>query len=440
MSDLLIQNVRVLEITESDILIHERQDILISGNRIENIQSTGQVDTSHFKQVIEGNGQLAMPSLMNTHAHVPMALFRGLAEDVDIVQWFNEMWQLEANLQPEDVYWGMMLGIAEMIEGGITYVAEHYWHMHHAAKAIEESGIRGLLGWAMFGEHGREAIEKTGDFVKQWHGQADGRITTILAPHAPYTCPDDFLRLVVQKAEELDTGIHIHVSENAAQREASLESHGKTPVKVIEDVGVFSRPTILAHICGATDADLDIIAKYRSGVAHAPKTYLKLGMDFAPVTDIRARGIPVGLATDPVSNNTLDILESMRLMPMMQKQRHLNPEILTLHDTLTIATKESAKVVFQEDNLGELKAGMLADLILIDMSGLHHHPLHNIPASVIYHARATDIQTTICDGQVLMHNRKLLTIDKAEVIAQAHSSMSRLSKKVPGARIQTYQG
>ncbi|MEO1647063.1 MAG: amidohydrolase family protein, partial [Chloroflexota bacterium] len=225
MTKTLIQNAHVLQVTDNAVETFEAHDILIDGNKIEAIQATG-VDSSHFDTVIPANGMLAMPGLINTHAHVPMVIFRGLAEDVNIVDWFNEMWQLEANLTPDDVYWGMLLGIAEMIESGVTSVADHYWHMNRAADAIEKAGTRGLLGWAMFENQGDEVINSTGEFVQAYNGAANGRITTIMAPHAPYTCGMDFLRKVSDKAQALGVGIHIHASENAEQTQASLKEHG----------------------------------------------------------------------------------------------------------------------------------------------------------------------------------------------------------------------
>lgn len=438
MPNLLIKNARVLQVNIDSVDTLEAQDILIKGNRIESIQDTG-VDDSHFKQVIDARGMLAIPSLINTHAHVPMVIFRGLAEDVNIADWFNEMWQLEANLTPDDVYWGMMLGIAEMIESGVTAAADHYWHMNRAAEAVEKAGTRGLLGWAMFGSHGQEAIEKTANFVQDYHGTANGRITAILAPHAPYTCDDDFLRACAKKAQEIGTGIHIHAAENAEQTQNSLKAHGKTPIGILRDTGVLDVPTLLAHLCGATESDLDLLQQYQTGVAHAPKTYLKLAMGFAPITELRQRGIPVGLATDgAVSNNTMDILESLRLMAMTQKERNGQPEVMPMHEALDIATRGSAQIYGMPNDLGVLEAGRLADIALIDLSGLHHQPLYNIGATLIYNARASDVQTVICDGQILMLNRELLTIDKAEVVEQVRLGMARLAEKVPNARIQVY--
>ena len=439
MTNLLVKNARVLQVTPTTVSTLEAHDILVKGKRIESIQPTGRANESHFKTVIDAHGMLAMPGLINTHAHVPMVIFRGLAEDVNIVDWFNEMWQLEANLTPDDVYWGMLLGIAEMIECGVTAAADHYWHMDKAAQAVEKAGSRALLGWAMFGSHGHGAIDQTAQFVRDYQNSANGRITTILAPHAPYTCDDDFLRAVAKKAQQIGTGIHIHAAENAEQTQASLKAHGKTPIEVLIDTGVMEVPTILAHLCGATDQDLALLQRYPTGVAHAPKTYLKLAMGFAPITEMRALGIPVGLATDgAVSNNTLDILEQMRLMAMTQKHRNNQSEVLPLAEALSIATQGSAKVYGQPQDLGALEAGKLADMILVDLSGTHHQPLYNIGASLVYSARSSDVQTVICDGQVLMRDRKLLTIDKDEVIANVRAGMHRLVQKVPGVNIQIY--
>ena len=441
MSDLLIRGANVLNITidARAIILHDH-DILIAGNQIEAIQPTGQADPSHFRQVIEADGLLAMPGLINTHAHVPMVIFRGLAEDVSIEKWFNDyMWPLENNLQPEDVYWGMQLGLAEMIKGGVTSVADHYFFMDEAAQAVEKAGTRALLGWAIFGTSGTDMIERTGKFVSDWQGAAGGRIRTIMAPHAPYTCDDDYLRACVAMAKKLGVGIHIHASEVMSQTEASLEKRGLSPIQVLEQTGVFDVPTILAHVIGALPMDMSIIAKHGAGIAHAPKTYLKLAMGTAPVRMFRGHGIPVGLATDgAVSNNTLDIFESLRLMAMTQKQEAGSPEVLSIPEALYIATRESARVFGLPDTIGALEPGNLADLILVDQSGMHHQPLHSMTASLVYNTAAADVRTVICDGNIIMRDRHLLTLDEAEIVANVRAGMERLTQRQPDKRIQVY--
>jgi 5-methylthioadenosine/S-adenosylhomocysteine deaminase len=440
MEDLVIRNVSVLECGEGRCEVAKGRDIAISGNRITDVRVTTEPKTHNAVETIEGVGMLAMPGLINTHAHVPMCIFRGLAEDVDIATWFNEfIWPLENNLTADDVFWGMQLGLAEMIEAGVTSVADHYFHMDRAAAAVEEAGTRAALGWAVFGSQGEEGIERTASFAEEYNGAASGRITTWLAPHAPYTCDDGFLSQAAREAERLDLGIHIHAAETDDQTRTSVEAHGKTPIQVLADTGVLDRPTILAHCCGVTPDDIRLMAGRPCGVAHAPKTYLKLGMGAAPVHALREGGIPVGLATDgPVSNNTLDILESMRLMAMVRKHESRDPRDMTVGETLSIAARESAQVFGLGDRLGRLAPGYLADLILVDLSGPHNQPLHDPAANLVYSARASDVRTVVCDGKVIMRDRTLLTLDKQEIVARVSESMERLSKRVPESRIQLY--
>jgi 5-methylthioadenosine/S-adenosylhomocysteine deaminase len=370
-----------------------------------------------------------------------MGIFRGLAEDVDIETWFNEyMWPLESNLTADDVYWGMQLGLAEMIQAGVTAVADHYFHMDRAAAAVEQAGTRAALGWAVFGDQGADGVARTASFADEYRGAADGRITTWLAPHAPYTCDIPFLEAVAREAGRLDLGIHIHAAETTGQTRASVEAHGRTPIEILADAGVLERPTILAHCCGVTENDIELMASKPCGVAHAPKTYLKLAMGAAPVTDFRGAGVPVGLATDgPVSNNTLDVLESLRLMAMVQKHELRDPRALSIGEALTIVTRDSARVYGLPDDLGRIAPGWLADIVLIDLSGPHNQPPHDPAANLVYSVRASDVHTVICDGRLLMRDRELLTLDLAEIVARVGESMERLSRRVPHARIQLYR-
>jgi 5-methylthioadenosine/S-adenosylhomocysteine deaminase len=442
MSDILLQNAMVLNIDPDGrrASVLREHDVLIGGQRIEAVLPTGQTDSSHFRTVIDATDKLVMPGMINTHAHVPMVIFRGLAEDVTIDKWFNDfIWPLESNLQPEDVYWGMQLGLAEMIESGVTSVADHYFYMDEAAQAVEKAGARGLLAWAIFGSQGAGMIERTAEFVRKWQRSAEGRIRTWLAPHAPYTCDDDFLRACAQMAHKLGVGIHIHVSEEMGQTQASLAKRGKTPIEVIRAVGILDVPTILAHLCGALPQDIPLLAKYPTGIAHAPKTYLKLAMDIAPVLAFREAGIPVGLATDgAVSNNTMNLWESLRLLAMMQKDRAKTPEVMPIPEALHIATRESARVFGLADDLGAVEPGYLADVILVDLSGVHHQPLHSVTASLVYNVQPSDVQTVIVNGKIIMRDRVLLTLDKAEIIAQVRASMARLAQRQTNKRIQSY--
>ena len=443
MYDLIIYNCHALMMTEEGPPeIRRNQDIVIDEGKILKIQPTDPADTAQAHRVIEANEMLAMPGLINTHAHVPMVIFRGLAEDVSIERWFNEfMWPLESNLTEEDVYWGMLLGLVEMIEGGVTTVADHYFFMDRAAQAVQEAGTRAALGWAVFSDRGYDALDETAAFAERWHNKADGRITTWMAPHAPYTCDDDFLKAAVAHAERLGAGIHIHAAEELGQTEASLKKRGITPIKVLEETGILELPTLIAHGCGILPEDIELLRPYADhvGVAHCPKTYLKLGMGLTPIAGLQQAGVAVGLGTDgAVSNNTLDIFESLRLMTMLQKHETGDPEVMTIPQALDIATRGSAAVIGLADKIGRLTPGYLADIILVDMSGSHCQPLHSITASLVYNTRAGDVQTVVVNGQVIMQDREILTLDKAEIIREVNKNMERLAQRIPEKRIQVY--
>jgi len=443
MHDLLIHNCHALLLTaEHKPEIRHNQDIIVNRRKIQAIQPTAPTADNPAHEIIEANEQLAMPGLINTHAHVPMVLFRGLAEDVSVNRWFNDfIWPVESNLTEEDVYWGMLLGLVEMIEAGVTTVADHYFFMDQAARAVSEAGTRAALGWAVFASQGYAALDATAEFVARWQGAADGRLTTWMAPHAPYTCDDDFLRAAVAHARRLGTGIHIHAAEDMQQTESSLAKRGITPIQVLEQTGILEGPTLIAHGCGILPADVTLLRPYADhvGVAHCPKTYLKLASGLTPIGSLRAAGVAIGLGTDgAASNNTLDIWESLRLMALMQKQQANDPEAMPIAEALSIALHGSARAVNLADRIGQLAPGYLADIILVDLNGAHHQPLHSITASLVYNTRASDVQTVLVNGRVIMQDRQLLTLDKPEIMRQVNQNMQRLSQRVPGNRIQVY--
>jgi len=440
MTSYLIKNCDALSFANGKAEVLPKQDILIRENKIEAVGSSGSLVFNPDAEVIDASGMLAVPGFINTHAHTPMVLFRNLAEDVSQKDWFNEyIWPMESNLTDEDVYWGMMLGIAEMIENGVTSVADHYFAVDRIAQAVESTGIRANLVWAVFGHQGEKKLDETLEFARQHQGTANGRITTWLGPHAPYTCPPDFLKLAAKKAAQENLGIHIHVSETENQVVLSLKEHGITPVQMLEETGVLDVPTILAHCLHPREEDFPLLAKADTGIPQAPRTYMKHGDGLAPVLRYRELGIPVGLATDgAASNNAMDLMEQMRLLAMFIKYEAKDPTLMPLNEVADIAFRGSAKVFRHEGRLGEIKAGMLADIALIRQDGLHMAPKSNPLSALIYCARASDVDTVLCDGKVLMRGRKLLTIDKEEVKREVQSRLGRLSQRVPNNRIAFY--
>jgi 5-methylthioadenosine/S-adenosylhomocysteine deaminase len=440
MYDLLIQDVLVVDPQADRVDILLGHDVLVRGQQIVAVQPTGQIAPHEAGEVIHAAGMAALPGLINAHAHAPMVLFRGAAEDVSIEEWFNDyIWVLEANLTPDDIYWGALLAAVESIESGVTTIADHYFAMDRVAEAIETSGLRGHLAWTMFGQDSMAELERAGTFAGRWHGAADGRIRVWLGPHAPYTCPPAFLQEVAAEARQLGLGCHIHVAETAEQVRASLEQHGVSPVRLLEQVGLMQAPLLCAHAVHVTQEDIDILAAHDVGVAHCPKTFLKLASGIAPVTTMLRQGIAVGLGSDgAVSNNTLDILEQMRLAAMLQKHMQSDARILPVGTALALATANGARALGQGDNLGRLAPGYLADVILLRLDGAHMQPLHNPAAALVYSARAGDVDTVIVDGRVLMRERQLRTLDKAAIVRKVAARTERLMQRGHGRRIQTY--
>jgi 5-methylthioadenosine/S-adenosylhomocysteine deaminase len=441
MVDLLIHNCDILAVSQNTANIAVHQDIEITGNKITGVRPSTPVLQPEVGMVVEAKGMLAIPGLINTHAHVPMVLFRGMAEDVSVQAWFNDfIWPMESNLTPEDVYWGALLGMAEMIRAGVTSVADHYFDMDQIAQAASDSGMRANLAWTIFGNEGQAKIDETSQFILRWQGKADGRITAWMGPHSNYTTSPEFLKLCAQRARDLGVGSHIHVAETAEQVKLSLETYGMTPVKELEETGILDQPAILAHCAFPTDDDLQIMGRHPCGVAHAPKTYLKLGSGIPALRRYRDAGVPVGLATDgAASNNTLDILEVMRLVALTQKDKAADSTCMTISETLQIAFEGGARVFQHADDLGALAPGKLADIALVRQDGAQVFPRFNPAANLVYSSNAADVDTTICNGKILMRDRKLLTIDMDEVKKQITERLERLSQRVPSKRIAFYQ-
>ncbi|BCX02542.1 MAG: 5-methylthioadenosine/S-adenosylhomocysteine deaminase [Candidatus Roseilinea sp.] len=437
--DLLIAGCDVLIRQDGKYVVVNDRDIVIAGNRIAAIVPTETIDRAQAREVIDASGLLAIPGLINCHTHAPMVLFRGLAEDVTIEAWFNDyIWPLESNEEPEDIYWGALLAIAEMIQSGVTTFADHYFFCDEIAEAVDQAGVRANIGWAVFGHEGEAKLNQTVDFARRWQGGAGGRITTWLAPHSPYLCDRDFLALTAQHAKALNTGIHIHCSETHDQVALSLKQHGVTPPFMLQQAGVLDVPVLLAHGIALTPEDIAMLKDHDVAVAQCPKTYMKLAMGTAPVRAMREAGITVGIGTDGVvSSNTLDVLEQMRLLALDQKQAMKDSTTMPLQAVMEIAFAGSAAAL-RLPGIGELAEGKLADIALLRQEGAHLFPRYDAIANLVYSAHAGDVDTVICDGKLLMRYGRLLTVDLPHVKAEITCRLQRLNQRVAEKRLATY--
>lgn len=421
----------------------ENAAIVVRDGVVEAVTSVDAVRGRDAVERIEAAGQVALPGLVNCHTHAPMVTLRGVAEDLPIEEWFNDVvWPIESNLTAKDVELGARLACAEMIRGGVTCFADHYFSMDAVAAVVEECGIRAHLGEAYFSSQGPQGRERSLEFALRHRGGAGGRITTALAPHAPYTVDDADLAATADLARAHGLPVHLHAAENRDQAETSLARHGVTPIEVLRRTGILDTDVLIAHGTGILDSDLPLLeaAEGTTAVATAPRGYLKFAWPTTtPVRALHDIGVPVGLATDgAASNNSLDVWESMALTALVQKSATGDPRRLTARQALHHATLQSARAVGLGDRLGTLAPGRRADIVLVDLGGPHTQPVHDLAATLVHSARSCDVRTTIVDGRILMRDRELLTIDVPSVVRELAERMPALLDRGHGGRIQDY--
>lgn len=417
--------------------------IVVRDGVVESVTSSARAEELSAAERIDARGQIALPGLVNCHTHAPMVALRGVAEDLPTEEWFNDVvWPIESNLTERDVELGARLACAEMIRGGVTCFADHYFSMDAVAAVVEECGIRAHLGQAYFSSQGPQGREKSLEFALRHRGGAGGRITTALAPHAPYTVDEADLAATASLAREHGLSVHLHASENRDQAETSLARHGVTPIEVLRRTGILDTDVLIAHGSGILDRDLPLLASAegRTAVATAPRGYLKFAWPTTtPVRALHELGIPVGLATDgAASNNSLDVWESMALTALIQKSTTGDPRWLTSRQALHHASLQSARAVGLGDEVGSIAPGRRADIILVDLTGPHTQPVHDLAATLVHSARSSDVRTTIVDGRVLMRDRELLTIDVPSVAGELSKRLPALLDRSHGRRIQDY--
>ncbi|HPZ09294.1 MAG TPA: amidohydrolase [Candidatus Eremiobacteraeota bacterium] len=439
---ILIRNVTAITLDEKNTL-HSDVNIAIEGK---DILSIGDVPKGFQPaRVIDGRDFVAIPAFFNCHTHAAMTLERGWAEDLPFDRWLNEkIWLAESAMEREDVYWGAALACCEMIRSGTVGFADHYFYMDQVAKAVSEAGMKATLAWCQFGigkeqEVGGVILEDTLSFIREWHGAGEGKIRCVLGPHSPYMCPPEFLRRVVECAGELNTGIHLHLSESEEQVKNSISAYKKTPVEHLSHLGVFDRYCIAAHCITVSDEDIAILAEKGVYVAHTPKTYMKLAMGMSSLDKLLKGGVKVGLGTDgPGSNNDLNILEVMRITGLVHKNRMLDPAAFPNDLILRLATEGSARALGFEKS-GVLERGASADIILLNTRKSHWIPRHNPAANIVYSSHPGDIDYLICDGRLLLDRGKLITLDEERIHYEAEKRAFRMVGK-PMSQVRTYRG
>ncbi len=398
------------------------------------ITEIGEKTKESAETVIDAKGSVVMPGLVNTHTHAAMTLFRGYADDLQLADWLeNHVWPAEAQLTAEDVYKGSLLACLEMIRSGTTSFADMYFFMDETAKAVELSGLRASLSHGLIElwnkEKGETDLKEGKRFVRAWQGAAGGRIKTMYGPHAPNTCSEEFLAKVKEEARKDGAGLHIHVLETEAELLAMKEKYGKCSVHMLDDIGFFGPDVLAAHCVWLSDGDIEILRKRGVNVSHNPVSNMKLASGIAPVHKMLERGVNVSLGTDGcASNNNLDLFEEMKTAALLHKVSTCSPTALPAHQVLKMATVNGAKALGTET--GMLKAGMKADIVIVDMKKPHLTPCFDVTSHLVYSAKGSDVRTTIVDGKILMDDYKVLVLDEQKVIEEAQKAAEELVARV----------
>ena len=406
----------------------KKASILIVDNTIEEISND--LSVTDASKVIDGTNKITMPGLVNTHSHVAMTLLRGVGDDEELQTWLNDyIWPKEAKLDEKLVYAGSKLAMAEMIKTGTTTFNDMYFYMEETEKAVEESGIRGVLGYGMIDlfddEKRKQEIKATKNLIKNSHNTANGRVQVAVAPHAPYTCSKELLSESKKLANKHNLKLHIHVSETQQEVNDLEKQRNQTPFEYLDSIDLLDENTIAAHGVWTTDNEMKLLKEKQVSISHNPSSNMKLASGIAPVSKYIKNDINVAIGTDGVSsNNNLDMFSEMKLTALLQKVNTMNAKTLPAQATFNMATENGARAL--GINTGSIKEGKLADIVLVNMNVPHMIPVRNPLSNIIYSALGSDVDTVICDGQLLLEDKKLLTINEEDAIYDAKLAAQQL--------------
>lgn len=427
---ILIKNIDVITMKDNNEVL-ENTNLYIVGGKIKHI---GEIrEDLKADKILDGKNRLAMPGLINAHTHIGMSLLRNYADDLPLHEWLTQkIWPIEGKMKADDIYWGSLLSMVEMIQGGTTAFCDMYDFMDEVAKGVEESGMRAVLTRGMIEEEGKNHIKlhEARKLYENWNGEANGRIKIMMAPHAPYTCGPQFLQETIKLAKDLNTGIHIHLAETKKEVEDSFKLHGKSPIKHVSDLGMFDIHTIGAHCVHLDNEDIQIIKEKGVFPVNNPGSNLKLASGFAPVEEMINEGIPVSLGTDgSSSNNNLNMFEEINLAALINKVVNSSAISVPARVALEMGTVNGAKALQWENEIGSIEVGKKADLILIDMDKPHFYPRHNIISAMAYSAQASDVDTVIIDGKIIMEKREIKTLDVEKIKFETEKRAKDLIKR-----------
>ena len=407
----------------------KRADILVEDDRIKKI---GYIDCDVDK-IIDATNKIVMPGLINAHTHVGMSLFRGVADEEELMNWLTKsIWPVEDKMTAGDVYSASMLSAIEMIKSGTTTFNDQYFFEEETAKVAERLGLRAILSRCIIGE-GEAALQRiveAEELYNNWHNKGDGRIKICVGLHAPYTCPPETIRRGIALADRLGTPIHIHYLETKDEVKQMNDMYDMTSTEYLKKAGMFNYHVMLAHGVYVDDESLETLREISGGIVHNPVSNQKLGSGIADIKKLRENGINIALGTDGQgSTNTLDMFEEIKTAAYLQKVTYNSAKALSGEDVIKMATIEGARVLGIDSEVGSLEEGKKADIIIIDTNKPHLCPIHNIYSLLAYSVNGADVETSIIDGKIVMENRVVANVDENEVMRDCRKVAENLFRR-----------
>jgi len=425
-TDILVSNGTVLTMDSKDTQLRNGV-VAIEKDKIIAVGHMDEFSTWKASRIIDARGGIIMPGLVNAHTHASMTCFRGLADDLSLMTWLNEhIFPAESKLDYNKVYYGALLACAEMILSGTTCFCDMYLFEDAVACAAKEAKIRAVVGEVLydFPSPNYGPIEKgfayTENLIKKW--KDDPLITIAVEPHTPYLCAPDLLKRASSLSEDYNLPIVIHVSETEIEVSNSQDQHGLTPIGFLADLQILSPNLLACHCVVLTDEDIALLKRYDVKVAHMPESNMKLASGISPVPKLLKEGVCVGLGTDgSASNNNLDLFLEMDTAAKLHKVNTFDPTVMDANTVLKMCTIEGARALGLGDLTGSLEPGKKADLIIIDTHKPHLTPMYNPVSHLVYAVRGSDVTTSIINGEVVMEDRKLMTIDIEKVMKDVNT-------------------
>ncbi|MEM3054226.1 MAG: amidohydrolase [Candidatus Bathyarchaeia archaeon] len=443
----IILNGTIVTMRDSEII--RDGAIVIENDTIIEVGKTSEIKRKYGRgyEKIDAKGKTVLPGLVNTHQHAAMSLLRGYADDLPLQEWLEKwIWPIEGHMTASDIYVGALLTAAESIMGGTTTVNTmyHYTAEENEAKAFVDAGLRGVVGHVCFSWRKTEDKNALDDLAKNWHNRANGLIRVSVDPHAPYTVDPEYMKELKELQAELNGKYgskkapiiwHIHVAETSDELEKikkafNVELEGGV-MEYLDSLGVLDKHVIAAHCVALVEKDIAIMKSRNVKASHNPISNLKLASGISPIPKMLEKGVTVSLGTDsPCSNNTADMFEAMKMAAILHKGVNGDPTLMPAQKVLRMATLDGAKALSWEKEIGSIKVGKKADIVIVNFAKPHLCPVYNEVSHLVYAAKSADVETVIINGKIVMENRKLTTLNIEKVMEAAEKAKTRLLERI----------